>query len=637
MQARSVHWGGPLTATFILVVLIAVSSIVMTNRINDAEEATSFSRLASEADELAKSLELNMSTDRRQLELLAALAGDYLESSGLDEFRDFLDSYHDSGTFFSRLEMLLPDGTVLAPNGVSIDAGGMLSFEELAAKGAHISDREPDLDGEDYVIRHFVPVECNGEVAAILYGVIEVGTLSDDLPYSPYGGDAAVYVIDGATGDYLIDTWHDEPGNIWDGGSRPMAKGYDDAALRRGLVEGESNYVVFVSRTTGEYLYFYYRPLSINEWRLALSVPESTVFSDARRIRSMLNTLLIIESIAFVLYILWLIRYVRRETGEKQRQLDTLSYIYDVEQLLFNAHEHRENVPRALEVISRMLPAQCVSFTMVDAGGPIADSGYLWERGGETHVGSYLLKSAARLAAYFEDRRQDVSLYSGREVRELFPAAPEDMNDLVSVPVQDTAGSIRGVLSACGLGRGPGSAAILKSVNFSFAMLCSNMTTYRAMQVRGERDSLTELYNRNRYELDKPRLSSEAAGSLACLFVDVNGLHELNNTQGHAAGDRMLRAVADEIRRRFGAGHAYRLGGDEFVVFVLDAPEESTARHTEEMSAALERSGYHVSAGFAWEAAPVQNIEALIKRAESRMYDNKREYYSNSANDRRSR
>ena len=223
MQARFVHWGGPLAATFILVVLVVIASVIMTDRINDAEEAASFSRLASEADEFAESLELNMSTDRRQLELLAALASDYM-GMGTEALEEFLDSYRGTGTFFSRLELLLPDGTVLAPDGVTIDARGALSFDELAAMGAHISDREVDLDGEDYVVRHFVPVEREGETVAILYGVIEVGTLGRDLPYSPYSGEAAVYVIDGATGDYLIDTWHDEPGNIWDGGSRPMQR-----------------------------------------------------------------------------------------------------------------------------------------------------------------------------------------------------------------------------------------------------------------------------------------------------------------------------------------------------------------------------------------------------------------------------
>ena len=94
-------------------------------------------------------------------------------------------------------------------------------------------------------------------------------------------------------------------------------------------------------------------PISINQWRVALSVPEEVVFADARSVRSMLNVMLILETIGFLFYLSWLIRYVRRETGEKQRQLDALNYIYDVEKLLFNAHVHRENIPQALEIIAK--------------------------------------------------------------------------------------------------------------------------------------------------------------------------------------------------------------------------------------------------------------------------------------------
>ena len=43
-----------------------------------------------------------------------------------------------------------------------------------------------------------------------------------------------------------------------------MAPGYDHEHLKQGLIDGESAYVVFVSQTTGEYLYFYYTPLSVN-------------------------------------------------------------------------------------------------------------------------------------------------------------------------------------------------------------------------------------------------------------------------------------------------------------------------------------------------------------------------------------
>ncbi len=355
----------------------------------------------------------------------------------------------------------------------------------------------------------------------MLYGVIELGTLDDELPYTPYGGDAAVYVIDGATGDYLLDTWHGEQGNIWATDPRPMADGYEYDQLRQGLIDGESNYVVFVSNTIGEYLYLYYTPISINQWRVALSVPESVVFSAARNIRSMLNVLLLLEAAAFRIYILWLIRYVRRETVEKQHQLDTLNNIYDVEKILFNAHEHLEHVPQALEVIANMLPARRVAFTMLSGDG--SSSGYVWDKNGEGAESAALLACAKPLSGYFTAGHSELTADSAQELRTLLPGAPEGLSDLAAIPVNDTGGVMSGVLSASGLSRHAGGAAMLKSVGFSFGMLCSNVRTYRAMQLRDERDLLTGLYNRNRYELDAPRAGALCSVGLGCFYIDANG------------------------------------------------------------------------------------------------------------------
>ena len=602
MQAPAGHWCSPVTATLMLILLIAVTSAIITFNVNRREENASFQRLASEAEEFASLLELNMDSDRRQLELIAALANDYI-ALDTSKLQAFLDQYPGNGNFFSRIEILLPGDLVLSANGKVTNAEGQLSFEKEAGLGAHISDRERDLNSENYVVRHFVPVSRSGEILAMLYGVIDIGTLGEELPYTPYGGSAAVYLIDGATGDFLIDTWHPEPGNIWESGSRPMAHGYNDVQLRRGLIEGESNYVVFLSNTTNDYLYFYYMPISINQWRVALSVPEEVVFADARSVRSMLNVMLILETIGFLFYLSWLIRYVRRETGEKQRQLDALNYIYDVEKLLFNAHVHRENIPQALEIIAKMLPAKRVSFTMLR--GKETTANYVWEEGAA------------------------VSSKSSGE--------PEGMSDLTSIPIEDADGAVCAILSAGGLGRPSACAAMLKSVEFSFAMLCSNARSYWDMKQLGENDVLTGLYNRNRYEIDLPNLVNGCRENLCCIFVDVNGLHELNNSQGHEAGDHMLRSVADKIRSCFDTLYAYRVGGDEFVIFVCDKPETETRQRILEMEDILKGKGYFVSAGYAWASVPIKDVEMLIKDAEKKMYLQKQEYYRNPVNNRRAR
>ena len=630
MQRRFPHWGSPLAATMLLVLLITAASFAVTGRINTAEEEVSFERLAEEAEELVHSLELNVSSDRDKLRLIAEIM-----ASNLSSPEELLGMYRNTGIFFSRLELLLPGGRVVTADGGCVDVTGQISFEEEAARGEHISDRVLDWNGEDYVVRHFVPVEQDGGVAAMLCGVIELGGLREELPYTPYGGEAAVYVIDGATGDFLLDTWHTELGNIWALGTRPMAEGYDHSQLQQGLIDGESNYVVFVSNTTREHLYFYYTPLAINQWRVALSVPEDLVFAGARNIRGLLNLILILEGAAFLIYIAWMVYYIRRETGEKQRQLDALSYIYDVEKLLFNAHEHRENVTQSLSVIARMLPARRVAFTMLS--GERAELGCLWEEGGESVLGSALLENAPAMAAQFASGKRELSADTAQEVRAILPGAPEGMGDLAAVPVEDADGVLQGVLSASGLSRRTGCAAMLKSVGFSFAMLCGNTRTYQEMQRQGEQDALTGLYNRNRYEQDLPRVASACRKGLCCVYIDANGLHELNNTQGHEAGDDMLRSIAREIGSRFGLRHAYRVGGDEFIIFAVDEAEAQVIHHCRAMTAALEREGCHISAGVAWRAAPVEDLEPLVKEAEGRMYAAKNEYYQAPEHDRRAR
>ena len=630
MRRHLEHWRGPLAATLVLVILIAAASFFVTEQINRAEESESFVRLAEEAERLAESLEQNMSSDREMLGLIAKVM-----AQSPDEPARFLGLYQRAGTFFSRLELLLPGDLVVTADGTRIDTSGQLSFEQEAAQGAHVSDRELDWNGESYVVRHFVPVRGANGIAAMLYGVIELGGLGWELPDSPYGGEAAVYVIDGATGDFLVDTWHAEMGNIWALGERPMADGYDHEQLRQGLIDGESNYVVFVSNTTGEHLYFYYTPLNINQWRVALSVPEDVVFAGAREIRLQLNLFLAGECICFLGYIVWMVFYVRRETGEKQRQLDALHDIYNVEKLLFNAHEHRENISKSLAVIARMLPARRVAFTMFSSEGPALN--YLWEEGGQTSLGASQAEQAQTLAAYFAKGPAELSARSMQKVRAILPDVPEGLGDLAAIPVEDADGAVLGILSASGLSRRAGCAAMLKSVGFSFARLCGNARTYQEMQRQGERDTLTGLYNRNRYEQDLPHVAGACQNGLCCIYIDANGLHELNNCRGHGAGDHMLRTIAEELIQRFDGQHVYRVGGDEFVVFLPDGDGETAAHHCRDLAAALEREGYHVSAGAAWASAPVTDMEGLIKAAEQRMYAAKQAYYRDPQHDRRAR
>ena len=624
-KLKKIQWQKPMVVTLVLMVCMIAGSVITTGWLNYRAEQSSFRRLYEETERLAQNIELFAQNDREELELLAAVISRYPDLTS-QSLWDILDSYSAVG-MMSRLELLLPDDTVLTRGGVRLDAGGQLSFAQQAELGSHITDPETDLTSGEAILRHYVPVVRDGETVAMLYGIVKLGTLPEKVWNNPYSGKAAIYIIEGKTGDFLVDTWHNQPGNIWSLGERPMAPGYDHEQLKQGLIDGETGYVVFVSQTTGEYLYFYYQPMEINAWRIALSVPEDTVFASANAIRIVLNAFLLFEVLCFVLYFLWMLRYVRRETSEKQRRLDIIQSIYDVEKLLFNAHERQENVIQALEQTAHMLSAQQVRFWMPDQieGGTC----FTWLQNEQTQPQMKDLSTGqdAHIFAIFREGTPSVEAHDEKTLQAVLPAGEAGMvKSFMAVPVEEMDGSVCGVLSACNVPNSAAKLGLLKSVALSFGMFCHNRTMYHAMKEQGEKDVLTGLYNRNRYERDLPEYLHRYQTSLACVYLDVNGLHEMNNSKGHAAGDEILKAVAQQLRDKFGNQGTYRIGGDEFLVLCMDMEEETVQGRTAEIEEALAQAQFHVSAGCQWQRK-VSSMEELVKAAEKKMYTAKQAYY----------
>jgi diguanylate cyclase (GGDEF)-like protein len=143
-------------------------------------------------------------------------------------------------------------------------------------------------------------------------------------------------------------------------------------------------------------------------------------------------------------------------------------------------------------------------------------------------------------------------------------------------------------------------------------------------------DPLTGLGNYRRFQerlavaCDEARLSG---APFALCMVDLDDLKALNDRYGHPAGDRVLREVAQHLRRE---GEAFRLGGDEFALLLPDPVEGEgvmVARMVVErvVSAAYPHSGEpSVSVGVAsfpvhgWTAAElVEAADAALYRAKA--------------------
>jgi diguanylate cyclase (GGDEF)-like protein len=109
---------------------------------------------------------------------------------------------------------------------------------------------------------------------------------------------------------------------------------------------------------------------------------------------------------------------------------------------------------------------------------------------------------------------------------------------------------------------------------------------------------------------------------LVLAFVDVDGLKAANDTQGHAAGDRMLRAVADALRAKLRAHDLIiRYGGDEFVCAVSGLHADEAAARLRLVNVALAALPEHasVTVGIA-EMASDDQPDDLIARADAALY-----------------
>ncbi len=147
------------------------------------------------------------------------------------------------------------------------------------------------------------------------------------------------------------------------------------------------------------------------------------------------------------------------------------------------------------------------------------------------------------------------------------------------------------------------------------------------------RDDLTGLYNRRRVVELLNSAITVAAHRWQCvglLFIDLNGFKGVNDEYGHAAGDKILTAVATRIASRVRTGDIVgRYGGDEFVVVlpsVADAAAVSQVADTIRERVALpywiEGHEQHLTAAIGESIYPHDGASAdvLLHRADQAMY-----------------
>lgn len=145
---------------------------------------------------------------------------------------------------------------------------------------------------------------------------------------------------------------------------------------------------------------------------------------------------------------------------------------------------------------------------------------------------------------------------------------------------------------------------------------------WKAEQLKSmaEKDALTNAYSR-RYVIQNTRLLRENQIPFLIIYIDMDGMKEINDTKGHLAGDMYLKDFVSSFSDNLGENDFIaRVGGDEFIAVLCHCSAEDGKRKMEEISMLLPEHAF--SYGI---ASGENNVEAMIEEADRRMYHFKKQ------------
>lgn len=163
-----------------------------------------------------------------------------------------------------------------------------------------------------------------------------------------------------------------------------------------------------------------------------------------------------------------------------------------------------------------------------------------------------------------------------------------------------------------------------------------NSDLTRALHHRATHDSLVDLVNHGEFNRRLKRIARSDrrhGGEYSMIFIDLDLFKEVNDTGGHAAGDEVLKAVAQILRQSSRGGDtAARVGGDEFALLLEGCPHdrareigEYIRREIAELRVLFEEEYYGVEAsiGIAYGRSGVHSAEAMLRAADAACYSAK--------------
>lgn len=624
----------------LLVMILILALTVTTYHISfKQEEESCYNRLENASNAIIQSIQNRMQDDLNYLRLIGKDFSDEDHLPTYEEYTSRLSTFEDV-SLFERVDLSMQNNTMYTMH-KDVQPIQSNDFLTLNADTEYMDLVHTDPLTNKKSVNYYVPIQQNDSVVAYLVGVIQCDTLDEKFYTQIYSGKTQNLIIDTTDGQVVMNNQDILDYDTFStNGCKLLSPKKDVIKQIHALKSG-----VVVFEQEGIKKYLIYKPIKVYNWELIVIVNEDVAFASALTLKKNYMVMVICEVVILLLYCGFYITKVRKiskKSNEFEKDLNVSHTLIQCVRKLSNGTNQKNAIDDILKIICEFYQAERCYVLDLDFEHKQANGIYEYgNRHDDIHIDKMVrlcLEHMDLVNQFFEHQK---SYYIEDVTQEIPSTSPiyssfisQKIQSIIIVPFVDDQ-QIKGVFAVDNPKQNYYQKDFLESLCFFIKTAMAREKEKQHLQNLSYVDSLTYAQNRNHFNEYIEKNRRKELHLVGVIYLDLNGLKEINDKMGHLAGDTLIISASYALQEIF-ADNSYRIGGDEFVVIEQDVLESEFYSKYEKLLARMKGLEISVATGYVWKEN-CSNLTEILKEADQKMYEDKKRYYSIAQNDRRRR
>lgn len=628
-----------LMPTLVVMVLILSLTVATYNISLRQEEEECFNRLENASETMVQSIKNRVNDDLNYLRLIGKDFSNEDHLPTYEEYKARLSTFEDV-SLFERVDLLMKNNTLYTMHD-EVQQIYTNEFLVLNSAAEYMDLVHTDTLTNKRSVNYYVPILQNETVVAYLVGVLQCDTLDDQFYTKILNGKTHNLIIDTTDGQVVMDNQDLNIDNIAsDTDFKLLSPKKNVLKQIHSLKSG-----AFASEKNGEKKYFVYKPVGVCNWELLVMVNEEDAFANVLTLKNNYMIMVICEMLILLLYCGFYITKVRRiskKSNELNEDLNVSNTLIQCVRKLSNDLYKESTIDEILQIICEFYQAERCYVLDLDMDNKKVNGIFEYgKRHDDIHIENMVrlcLGHTDLINQFFENQK---SYYIEDVTHEIPYTSPicasfmqQKIHSIIVVPFMDHK-QIKGVFAVDNPKQNYYQKDFLESLCFFIKTAMEREKEKTKLKNLSYVDSLTYAQNRNHFNEYIEQNRNKELHSLGVIYLDLNGLKEINDKMGHIAGDTLIISASYALQEIF-LDNSYRVGGDEFVVIEQDVSELLFFDQYAKLLKRMKELEISVATGCVWKET-CSNLSETLQEADQKMYEDKKRYYSLAENDRRRR